>query len=209
MQRKFIFKDADKEVILPITPPSFSIGKGNNIETINIHALGDVILAGYGTLATIQIDCMLPAKEYPFSFSTQEPYSLVDEFSKWIDDKKIIRFVISDTPINIAVLMQSIEYSETDGTNDVYASITLREYRELSIVKVSTMETQNKPRITVSPPVKSSSYTIVKGDTLSSICRKFYGNANLYSKLAKVNNIKNPNLIYAGNTLKIPDINQL
>lgn len=44
-------------------------------------------------------------------------------------------------------------------------------------------------------------YTIKSGDTLSKISKK-YGTD--YMTLAKLNGIKNPNLIYAGNELKIP-----
>ena len=44
-------------------------------------------------------------------------------------------------------------------------------------------------------------YRIKRGDTLSQIARHFH--VSLY-KLAQVNNIKNPNRIYAGNTLCIP-----
>lgn len=43
-------------------------------------------------------------------------------------------------------------------------------------------------------------YTVKKGDTLSKIAAK-YGTS--YQKIAKDNNIKNPNLIYAGQKLKI------
>lgn len=43
-------------------------------------------------------------------------------------------------------------------------------------------------------------YTVKKGDTLSEIAAK-YGTS--YQKIAKDNNIKNPNLIYAGQKLKI------
>ena len=45
-------------------------------------------------------------------------------------------------------------------------------------------------------------YTIKKGDTLTSIAKKHNTTVNA---LASANNIKNKNLIYAGNTLEIPD----
>jgi LysM repeat protein len=195
-------------VILPITPPSFEIEHGIIIETINIHTLGDVNIAGYGTLATIRIDCMFPAQEYPFAFSFQYPYTYVNIFEKWCDEHTVLRFVISNAPINIAVLVQSISYSEKDGTNDVYASIALREYRELKSVRVETTGSGNQSRaagVTMPP----SSYTVKKGDTLSAICRKFYGDATLYPKFAKANGIKNANLIYVGQVLKIPEKSQL
>ena len=52
-------------------------------------------------------------------------------------------------------------------------------------------------------------HTVQPGDTLSGICRKYYGNANLYPKLAAYNNIKNPDLIYDGSVLKIPPASAL
>lgn len=209
MKRKFIFKDGDREILLPITPPSFSVEHGIKIETINIHTLGDVNIAGYGTLAALKIDCLLPAKNYPFSTANQDPYTYVDYFIKWCDTRAVLRFVISDTPVNIPVLVESINYSEQDGTNDIYASISLRQYRELSAPKVEKAGSGNKARSATIAVVKADSYTIRKGDTLSSICRKFYGDTSLYSKLAEINNIKNPNLIITGRTLKIPDKIQL
>lgn len=209
MKRKFIFKDGNREILLPVTPPSFSVGHGVRIETINIHTLGDVNIAGYGTLAALKIDCMFPAQAYPFAFSNQDPYTYVDYFLKWCDARTVLRFVISDTLVNIPVLVESINYSEQDGTNDVYATISLREYRELSAVKVEKVGSGNKSRVAATTVVKATSYTIQKGDTLSSICRKFYGDASLYPKLAAANGIKNPNLIIAGKTLSIPDKGQL
>ncbi len=48
-------------------------------------------------------------------------------------------------------------------------------------------------------------YTVKKGDTLSGISKKYYDNANRYTAIAEKNNIANPNLIYPGHTLIIPD----
>ncbi|MFZ7103364.1 MAG: LysM peptidoglycan-binding domain-containing protein [Peptococcaceae bacterium] len=209
MQRKFIFKDKNSEILLPVTPPSFTMTQGINIETINIHTLGDVNIAGYGTLANLKIDCLFPAQSYPFALENQDPYVYVDYFIKWCDEREVLRFIVSDTSVNIAVLVESITYSEKDGTNDVYATIILREYRELSAVRAEKAGSGNKTRVAGVSTSLASSYTIKKGDTLSSICRKFYGDASLYPKLAAANNIKNPNLIYAGHTLKILDKSQL
>lgn len=50
-----------------------------------------------------------------------------------------------------------------------------------------------------------ASYHIKSGDTLSQIALDFYGKASDYPKIAAYDNIANPDLIYAGDTLKIPD----
>ncbi len=56
MLRLFIFRDAETntEINLPVTPENFSIDHGIRMETINIHTLGDVNIAGYTTLASIK-----------------------------------------------------------------------------------------------------------------------------------------------------------
>lgn len=45
-----------------------------------------------------------------------------------------------------------------------------------------------------------ATYTVKKGDTLSAIAKKY---GTTYQEIAKANGISNPNLIYAGQTLKI------
>lgn len=47
-------------------------------------------------------------------------------------------------------------------------------------------------------------YTIKSGDTLSKISKHFYGDANKYMKIAKANNIADPDKIQAGATIIIP-----
>ena len=51
------------------------------------------------------------------------------------------------------------------------------------------------------------SYTVVKGDSLSKIAKQFYGDAQKWRKIYEANRdeIKNPDLIYPGQTFTIPD----
>jgi len=50
-------------------------------------------------------------------------------------------------------------------------------------------------------------YTVVRGDTLSHIAKRYYGNAGRWPEIFEANKdkIKNPNLIYPGQVLVIPD----
>jgi nucleoid-associated protein YgaU len=58
----------------------------------------------------------------------------------------------------------------------------------------------------VAGPGGSTFYTIVKGDTLSGIAKKFYGDANKYHQIFEANRgiIKNADLIYPGQTIRVP-----
>ncbi|GAA1375765.1 LysM peptidoglycan-binding domain-containing protein [Catellatospora chokoriensis] len=48
-------------------------------------------------------------------------------------------------------------------------------------------------------------YKVKSGDTLWDIAAQYYGDGRQYMKIAKANNIANPNLINVGVVLKIPD----
>ena len=54
----------------------------------------------------------------------------------------------------------------------------------------------------------ATNYTVVSGDTLSSISQKFAGNGSLIEKIANANRIANKNLIYVGETLTIDEETQ-
>lgn len=63
----------------------------------------------------------------------------------------------------------------------------------------------SKPAVPAKPAPKPARYhTVVKGDTLSGIAKRYYGNASLWPKIATANKISNPNLIYPGQKFLIP-----
>lgn len=58
-----------------------------------------------------------------------------------------------------------------------------------------------EPKINPTPNNNEEVYTVVKGDTLSRIAKKYN---TTYQKIAEYNGIANPNLIYPGQKIKIP-----
>jgi nucleoid-associated protein YgaU len=57
------------------------------------------------------------------------------------------------------------------------------------------------------PAPSGQQYTVVKGDSLSKIAKRVYGDAQQWRKIYEANRdqIKNPDLIYPGQTFTIPD----
>ena len=53
---------------------------------------------------------------------------------------------------------------------------------------------------------REKTYTVVAGDTLSKIAKREYGDASEWKRIYEANKdtIKNPDLIYPGQTFKIP-----
>ncbi|MEG1777339.1 MAG: LysM peptidoglycan-binding domain-containing protein [Angelakisella sp.] len=206
MRRKIIFKDSQgTELMLPVTPPEFKVAHGRKIEMVGMFGIGDVNFYGGRTLCNFELPILLPtgARSYT-NENIKPPEYYIAAFEKWIDKKELLRFVVSGTSINIPVLLGSIEYGEKDGTNDVYGLIKLAEHPTLALVTYDS-GTGNKQRFDARSDSPTQSYVIKRGDTLSAICRKFYGEAALYPRLAAFNGIKNPNLICTGATLKLPE----
>jgi nucleoid-associated protein YgaU len=62
--------------------------------------------------------------------------------------------------------------------------------------------------MTVAEPAAESRFHLVeKGDTLSAVAKKAYGNANAYMKIFEANKpmLSHPDKIYPGQLLRIPD----
>lgn len=53
-------------------------------------------------------------------------------------------------------------------------------------------------------PITADQYTVVEGDWLSTIAARAYGDVLAYDKIAKANNITNPDIITPGMVLKLP-----
>lgn len=206
MLRKFIFKNntTGQEIVLPVTPESYTIDHGNHVETVNLHTVGDYNLPGGRTLFTCTLSGLLPRKRYPFVLpeASLDPFTYIDFFEFSSDRREVCRFVVSDTPTIADVLIENWQYGERDGTNDVYYTLTLRRFLAAQGVRTQSLDAA---RSAPAQTVTQQTYTVVKGDTLSAICRRFYGDASLYPALAKANGIVNPDLIHPGQIVRLPD----
>jgi nucleoid-associated protein YgaU len=91
-----------------------------------------------------------------------------------------------------------------------------KEKKKADFSNVSSGSSSTAPR-PASPPATPSSaspnvadrektYTVVAGDTLSKIAQREYGDASDWKRIYEANKdtIKNPDLIYPGQTFKIP-----
>ncbi len=221
-KRRIIFVNltTGQEVVLPVTPQQFVIDRGVNVETVNLTGFGDVHLAGDRTLFTEPLEFMLPVQDYPFNDATAvlDPYYYINFFELTGDNKQVCRFIVSDSPTQCEVLLENLQYRQQEGVGDYYCTLTLRRHRQPNPVRLVGDDQQPAQVTAVTTPARATdtpaqaavqSHTVQRGDTLSGICRKYYGNANLYPKLAAYNNIKNPDLIYDGSILKIPPASAL
>lgn len=211
---EFWLKDEANNILmqLPVSLPEYEYEYANEIETIKTTGFGDINIVGNKRLNTIKLSGFFPFNDYDFSKASKLPVEYVDQIKKWIDNKAIIRLIITDgtyTKVNQNNVIESITPSENGESNgDINYVITLREYRkpEAKSVVLTTV-TENRTRETVKAGPKAKTYTVASGDYLTKIARKLYGDASKWNVIYEANKAiigKNENLIKVGQVLTIP-----
>ena len=117
---------------------------------------------------------------------------------------------IGDNPFVIVTISDIYKRFYTNGKpTAISMQITLKEYAN-QVARITTIPSARQIGAgqAGTGPIKTYSDTdvVVKGDCLWNISKKFYGAGRQYTKIYNANTdiIKNPNLIYPGQVLKIP-----
>lgn len=140
----------------------------------------------------------------------------------------------ADTLFTIAekYYQDGYKFSEIAKANNLVSADTIEVGQVLDIPKLETsdvkaaatatpspMAMETKPDASVAPAptptpvptsidmgsqISGSTYTVVEGDWLSTIAQRAYGNPQEYEKIAKANNILNPDHIEPGMVLTLP-----
>lgn len=209
-----IFKSevSGEMLTMPVTPNAYTIEHGRKVEVTAMHTAGEIAQPGAKIALDTELTYLLPAQDYPFvnAGASANPFFYLEKLEKWSDAGEKLRFLITGTPINVGVLLGPIKYEakEDDVSGDLYVRVPMVERRDLTAEsKQINQTTGNLGRGDMA--ATGGTYVVVAGDTLSSICRRFYGDASLYPRLATANGIKNPHLIYVGQVLKIPALTAL
>lgn len=206
---RMIFRNTrtNEEQVMPVTPSGFQLTAGRLVESLDMAQTGQVNLSGLPALFNEQIEFLLPAeaRNYTAPGYSGDPYAIVDKLAQWSNDGDVLRFIVTGTPVNVPVLLPPIQYREDGGAGDVTVTLTLREYRYLEAETTEKTSTGNTGRSVETAKKADTVYTVVKGDTLWGISRRYYGSGQLAYKLAAYNGIKNANLIFPKQKINIPD----
>ncbi len=185
-------------VWLPILPPAFSVSLDNLHQTVDVHTRGEVTILGKRGLKNLELSSFFPAQDYPFASyrKNQEPYSYVKRLLAWQDDP--VRVTITGTNINDLMIFTSFSYGEPDSTGDIEYTMSLQEYRPPKYTKPAKKTRTGKTAVkigdgtmgTASRSVKTTTvktYTVMKGDSLPGLAKKFYGSGSQADKLYNAN----------------------
>lgn len=205
----------------PILPAEYKVQGSREIETVNINAIGESDLSGMRGLRTVSFSSFFP-KRYNPSYcefrGIKNPQRYVKQIEQMMNGG-IVKLIITGTAINFPCRISSFEWGEDDGTGDIRFSITLKEHRKIaisqsSVVAESQVTTQTTSEDTSTKDTakredtreKPKTYTVKRGDCLSSIARKLTGSSNWHALYEQNKGIigSNPNLIKDGTVLTIP-----
>ena len=214
-------------VLLPIPPEKLSLKINNMNETMRLVNEGQINCLKDAGLTDVEFDVLIPAVEYSFAkydggFKTADYF--LKHFEQLKTSKKSFQFIVTrkmpdgkllfDTNLTVSMEDYTVKEDAKQGF-DLMVQVKLKQYKAYGtkIVKVieNTQATVTKPRPTEQTTEKKFpfKYTVQKGDTLSNIAKRFYGDSSKWKIIYTANNnlIKDPNLIIDGWVLTIPDPN--
>lgn len=207
MEFSLSFNNFAEELVLPVNPSDFSIATGQKSTVIDISQMGEVSQIGGKELATFEISSIFPSQygEYCTYIDIPKPYEAVEKILRWKEEQKPIRFIVTGTPINMACSIDQFEYGEQAYTRDVRYTLSLKEYRFITVEKSEERDSryvQSRPSTKTIPKL----YTVKPGDSLFLIAKKLTGNGDNWRKIYEANQGiigRDPNLIIPGQELKI------
>jgi len=209
-------------VLFPVTPSAIKVSYKSSNETVRLIDGGQVTFLRQGELPEFSFELLLPRHKYSFcryEFGFKNPEYYVEKILAIRDSRVPFRFIctrtsgnelyLDDTNVRVCLEDMSIQEDAEEGS-DIILSLQVREYREYSATRVKTQksaaaapnysarETDNSPAVTT--------YTVVAGDCLWNIAKKYLGNGARWTEIYAFNKgqISNPNLIYPGQVLTMP-----
>ena len=165
----------------------------------------------------MSFDILLPTVKYPFAIykdSFQPAKYFLEQIEKLKTENKAFQFIVSrkmpngrvlyDTNLKVTLEEYTISEEAKEGF-DTKVKIKLKQYRDYATKTMQITIKQYKPvavDTSSSRPANTApstrTYTVVKGDCLWNIAKKYYGDGSQYMKIYNANKdkIKKPSLIY-------------
>ncbi|MDR3238804.1 MAG: LysM peptidoglycan-binding domain-containing protein [Clostridiales bacterium] len=217
---KLVTKVGSKNKVIDL----IALGEYNILKEIPLRNLSFKILLPHYELPFVQT-----------SGGFEKPIYYLNHFRQYKINKKHIRLVITrELPTgeiifggNMLVSMEEYTVTENAGEEgDFWVDIMLKEFPELVTNtveldvdgEVATTSGHSAPTSATSGAITAvetnerpakepvSEYIVQPGDTLWMIAKKNLNDGAKYAEIASLNGLKNPNVINAGQVLKIPGV---
>lgn len=140
MAIRFFFEYDNQVIQLPVNPEELTIESSGNNATEDIVKLGEINLLKDKRLLGCTITGFLPTDSaLPYVVTSgqfEPPEFYLDFFETVRQSKKPMRFIVSDTKINMLVAIENLVYGLKAGDDDTHYELELKEYRPYSAKQV-------------------------------------------------------------------------
>lgn len=183
MSIRIFFEYEGLVVQLPVNPAQLTVEHQGNNETMEIISLGEINILRDTKLKSVSFECFLPAlinKDNPYVVTSnqfEEPQFYKDFFEKIRKEKKPVRFIVTDTDINMLVGIESFSPSLIALDEDTSYSIELKEWKSyqpitVNILPAQTTNTQQPTKVTTTKPRTPTGFAI--GDSVIANGKYYY-----------------------------------
>lgn len=210
--------------LLPVTPSKLEVTIRSADKTLTLINEGEISILKKAGLTDVEFTCDIPQTRQPYAVY-KEGFKGADYFLGYLEmlknNKRPFQFIVcrrlpQDKKLfntNLKVTLEDYKITEEAGNGfDITVKVKLKQWRDYGTKAVNILldravvepsrESGTSPR-----PSWAASYTVVKGDCLWNIAKKFYGSGAKYTLIYDANKSViggNPNRIYPGQVLTIP-----
>lgn len=216
--------------LLPVTPSKMEVKVKNANKTLTLINEGEINVLKKPGLTEVEFSCEIPQVSYPFA-SYKAGFRGADYFLGVFEDLKAsqepFQFIVCRAlpgngklfNTNLRVTLEDYKVTEEAKNGmDLTVKVKLKQWRDHGTKTVNITVTAARPRARLEPqretaaspaPQQARAYTVVKGDCLWNIAKKFYGDGSRYAVIYNANAGViggSPNRIYPGQVLTIPAV---
>ncbi|WP_199615551.1 LysM peptidoglycan-binding domain-containing protein [Paenibacillus alkalitolerans] len=197
---------------LPMNPKEITANTGARVISFETIALGEISKPKGKKAARIPLEGIFPGasrQSLGITKDWKEPRYYVDILQKWRDNGEQLRLLVTETPLNLDVFIDTFDHTYTGGHGDISYRIDLVQDIPLRIytVQEAQQQTASSPKSSRMTPEPPRTYTVRSGDTLWTIAKKTLQDGSRWKEIYNANKAligPNPDTIVPGQSLRIP-----
>jgi hypothetical protein len=207
-----------QRLTFPANPEQIRAATGAKMQAVEVLDLGSLEFPRGKVPARISWDGFFPGagrRNQSYVKAWRAPQELVAILTTWRDTGTKLRLLVTETPLNIDVYLVTFEHTWGGGFGDCHYRLEFGQARELKVLTdtewqayggQATLHGQTAAATRPAPPTPST-YTVVDGDNLWGISKRFLGDGSRWRQLYEANRAvvgSDPDLILPGQVLQIP-----